>query len=160
MSRDDINWVFQSKIEDIAKLEKIAQYLRERDGCKKFSEREIQKGEWLDQWSELYPNPTRRVLYQALIYIGEHAAARSLLPSHSHSQGEHTYSHSINIHFKGQLMSASILYKTCSISLLIPESFHYQYDLHCKIIAYCNSQISYLKRKQRTDLLKVCKHYM
>ena len=87
LSRGDINWVFQSKIEDSAKLEKIAQYLRDRYGCKKFSEREIQMGEWLDQWSELYPNPTRRVLYQALIYIGEHAAARSLLPSHS--QGEH-----------------------------------------------------------------------
>ena len=144
MSRGDINWVFQSKIEDNAKLEKIAQYLRDRDGCKKFSEREIQKGEWLDQWSELYPNPTRRVLYQALIYIGEHAAARSLLPSHS--QGGHTYSHSINIH--DQLMSASILYKKCFMSLLILN--------HFIIITYYNSQISYLKRKQRTDLLKVC----
>ena len=80
--RYDASW-FDNKIEDNTKLEKIAQYLRDRYGCKKFAEQEIQKGQWLDQWSELYPNPTRTVLYQALIYIGEHAAARSLLPSHS-----------------------------------------------------------------------------
>ena len=79
---------FENEIEDITKLEKIAQYLRDRYGCKKFSEQEMQKGQWLDQWSELYPNPTRTVLYQALIYVGEHAAARSLLTSHP--QGTHT----------------------------------------------------------------------
>ena len=83
----DGSW-FENEIEDSTKLEKIAQYLRDRYGCKKFSEQEMQKGQWLDQWSELYPNPTRTVLYQALIYVGEHAAARSLLPSHS--QGTHT----------------------------------------------------------------------
>ena len=87
MTHDDIKWVFEEKIEDNSKLVKIAQYLRDRYGCKKFAEQEMQKGKWLLQWSELYPNPTRRVLYQALIYVGEHAAARSLL--HSHLHGEH-----------------------------------------------------------------------
>ena len=82
--------LLQNEVEDNTKLEKIAQYLRDRYGCKKFSEQDMQKNKWLDQWSELYPNPTKTVLYQALIYVGEHAAARSLLPSHS--QGEHSYS--------------------------------------------------------------------
>ena len=82
--------LLQDEVEDNTKLEKIAQYLRDRYGCKRFSEQDMQKNKWLDQWSELYPNPTRTVLYQALIYVGEHAAARSLLPSHS--QGEHSYS--------------------------------------------------------------------
>ena len=95
MTHDDMKRVFE-KIEDNAKLEKISQYLRDRYGCKKFSEQEMQKGKWLDQWSELYPNPTRRVLYQALIYVGEHAAARSLWSLlSSHSPGEHTYSHTV-----------------------------------------------------------------
>ena len=76
-------------VADNAKLEQIAQYLRDRYGHKRFSEQEMQKGQWLDQWSELYPNPTKTVVYQALIYVGEHAAARSLLLSHS--QGEHIY---------------------------------------------------------------------
>ena len=83
----DVSW-FDNEIEDNTKLGKIAQYLRDRYGCKKFSEQEMQKGQWLDQWCELYPNPTRTVLYQALIYVGEHAAARSLLTSHP--QGAHT----------------------------------------------------------------------
>jgi hypothetical protein len=73
----------EKKPEDVTKLVKIAQYLRDRYGCKKISEQKMESGAWLDQWCELYPNPTRTVVYQALIYIGENAAARSLLPSHS-----------------------------------------------------------------------------
>ena len=70
-------------IEDKTKFEKLAQYLRDRDCPKistKYPEQEMQK-KWLREWSELYPNPTRTVLYQALIHVGEHAAARSLLLS-------------------------------------------------------------------------------
>ena len=72
---------FQDEAEDNTKLEKIAQYLRDRYGCKKFSEQDMQKGKWLDQWSKLYPNPTRNVLFQTFVYVGEHAAARALIYS-------------------------------------------------------------------------------
>ena len=89
VTRYDFRW-FENIIKDTTKLEKLARYLRDRYKCKKFSEQDMQSGKWLDQWSELYPSPTRTVVYQALIYVGEHAAARSLLPSHS--QGEHTHS--------------------------------------------------------------------
>ena len=86
------------KIKDDTKLEKISQYLRDRYGCKKFSEQDMEKEKWLDQWSELYPNPTRRVLYQSLIYVGEHAAARSLCSLlSSHSPGEHTCSYYLGV---------------------------------------------------------------
>ena len=87
-TQDGIKWL-ENNPDDSTKLEKIAHYLRDRYGCKKFSEQDMQNGEWLDQWSELYPNPTRTVMYQALIYVGEHAAARSLLSSQS--QGERTH---------------------------------------------------------------------
>ena len=80
----DVSW-FENEIEDNTKLEKIAQYLSDRYGCKKFAEQDMQKEKWLAQWSEFYPNPTRNILYQALIYVGEHASARALLPS----QGEY-----------------------------------------------------------------------
>ena len=84
-----VKWDYVSwKVGDTTKREKIAKYLRDRYACKKFSEQKLQKERWLDQWSELYPSPTKTVLYQALIYVGEHAAARSLLP-----QGELIFNH-------------------------------------------------------------------
>ena len=76
----------KSRIEDKTKLKYIALYIRERHYCQKLSGQSSQEGRWLDEWSKFYPNPTRTVLYQALIYVGEHAIARSLLPLHS--QGE------------------------------------------------------------------------
>ena len=82
---DDIR-LFENKIEDKSKLKKIALYMRDRYSHIKYSEQEMEKGKWLDQWSKLYPNPTKMFLYQALIYVGEYAAARSLLPSHSHGE--------------------------------------------------------------------------
>ena len=86
----DFKWL-ENKMEDNTKLEKLAKYLRYRYECKRFSEQGMQSGnKWLDQLYELYPNPTKTVLYQALIYVGEHAAARSLLPPHL--QGEYTHS--------------------------------------------------------------------
>ena len=80
---------FKSRIENKSKLELIGLYLNDRtfQNC---SEQEIHsRAEWVDLWVKWYPNPTKTVMYQALIYVGEHAAARSLLPSYS--QGEHTH---------------------------------------------------------------------
>ena len=88
---------FKSRIENKSKLELIGLYLNDRtfQNCseqgqeQEVSEQEIHsREEWVDLWVKWYPNHTKTVMYQALIYVGEHAAARSLLPSYS--QGEHT----------------------------------------------------------------------
>ena len=57
------------------KLINIAKYLRER----KSSGKSIKSQDWLHDWSQLYPCITGRVLYQALIFGGEHALARKVL---------------------------------------------------------------------------------
>ena len=99
---------FKSRIENKSKLKVVGLYLNDRTFQnfseqeqviseqgqeqkheQEISEQEIHSGEeWVDLWVKWYPNPTKTVMYQALIYVGEHAAARLLLPSYSH--GEHT----------------------------------------------------------------------
>ena len=63
------------RVEDVTKLDLIARYLRDRALG---AENESDKHKWLEEWPEVYPNLTRTVLYQALIFSGEHALAKEL----------------------------------------------------------------------------------
>ena len=64
----------------------IAWYLKDRSICEQKTPstvgdddtNEVLRENWVKEWSELYPTATRTVLYQALIFAGEHNIAREI----------------------------------------------------------------------------------
>ena len=76
-------------LKGVKDAKKIAWYLKDRNICKQEnSDKEMSLDEWINEWSSKYPVATRTVLYQALIFAGEHKLAKEI-------KGERKYNASL-----------------------------------------------------------------
>ena len=69
-------------LQEAKNIKKIAWYLKDRNICEQKNSdndsNEMPPDKWINEWSELYPVTTRTVLYQALIFAGEHKLAKDI----------------------------------------------------------------------------------